>query len=84
MRTRIAGVMEIWLTGKNGDPLRYDRTWGGICSQTGLVDSGADFGNGYYNDHYFHYGYHIYAMAVVIKENKEFFTKWESPIMDLV
>eukprot|EP00586_Coscinodiscus_wailesii_P005383 CAMPEP_0172487124 /NCGR_PEP_ID=MMETSP1066-20121228/16032_1 /TAXON_ID=671091 /ORGANISM="Coscinodiscus wailesii, Strain CCMP2513" /LENGTH=1237 /DNA_ID=CAMNT_0013253525 /DNA_START=99 /DNA_END=3809 /DNA_ORIENTATION=- len=27
-------------------------------------DPGLDFGNGFYNDHHFHYGYHIYASAV--------------------
>jgi len=26
-------------------------------------DPGLDFGNGFYNDHHFHYGYHIYAAA---------------------
>lgn len=31
--------------------------------QTG--DSGADFGNTYYNDHHFHYGYHVLAAAVI-------------------
>lgn len=28
-------------------------------------NSGADFGNTYYNDHHFHYGYFIYAAAVI-------------------
>lgn len=28
-------------------------------------DSGADFGNTYYNDHHFHYGYFIYTAAVI-------------------
>ena len=28
-------------------------------------DQGLDFGNAFYNDHHFHYGYHIYAAAVV-------------------
>ncbi len=38
---------------------------------------GADFGNGQYNDHHFHYGYCVYAAAVIghldpswISENK--------------
>lgn len=30
-----------------------------------------DFGNGYYNDHHFHYGYHIYAAAIVAKHRPE-------------
>lgn len=28
-------------------------------------DSGADFGNTFYNDHHFHYGYHVLAAAVI-------------------
>jgi len=28
-------------------------------------DSGADFGNTYYNDHHFHYGYHILTAAII-------------------
>jgi len=30
-----------------------------------FYDPGLNFGNGYYNDHHFHYGYHIFAAAVV-------------------
>ncbi|KAL3940620.1 MAG: hypothetical protein SGBAC_004876 [Bacillariaceae sp.] len=36
-----------------------------------LVDVNEDFGNGYYNDHHFHYGYHVYAAAVVAKYDPE-------------
>jgi len=32
-----------------------------------LTDAGQNFGHGFYNDHHFHYGYHIYAAAVVAK-----------------
>lgn len=28
-------------------------------------DAGVDFGNTYYNDHHFHYGYHILAAAMI-------------------
>ena len=35
------------------------------CSTT--FNPSYDFGNGFYNDHHFHYGYHIYAAAVVTK-----------------
>jgi endo-1,3(4)-beta-glucanase len=50
----------------------YDATWGGVCTRTGLTDSMADFGNGWYNDHHFHYGYILFAAAVVGKFNGEF------------
>lgn len=45
-------------------PLKYDTTWGGLIS-TG--SSGEDFGNSYYNDHHFHYSYHVIAAAIVAK-----------------
>lgn len=42
-------------------------------------NSGADFGNTYYNDHHFHYGYHILAAALLghldpawIDQNREY------------
>ena len=46
------------------------------CTNTGvpsmancptLTDWNQDFGNGFYNDHHFHYGYYLYAMAVLGK-----------------
>lgn len=45
-------------------PLKYDTTWGGLIS---AGSSGEDFGNSYYNDHHFHYSYHIIAAAIVAK-----------------
>lgn len=48
-------------------PLVYDSSWGGIVSSASYVtgDPGVDFGNSYYNDHHFHYGYFVYAAAVI-------------------
>lgn len=55
--------------------------WGGIVSSASYVtgNSGADFGNTYYNDHHFHYGYHILAGAIIgyldpdwLKQNKDY------------
>ena len=48
----------------------------GTCSNVfpscpALADVNQDFGNGFYNDHHFHYGYHIYAAAVVAKNRPE-------------
>jgi endo-1,3(4)-beta-glucanase len=69
MTTRLASAIEPWLDGSNPDPLVYDTTWGGIVSTKGLADSAADFGQGYYNDHHFHYGYFVYAAAVLARED---------------
>jgi endo-1,3(4)-beta-glucanase len=64
---RLQKAMGRFATNKQKYALVYDRTWRGIVSdamyQTG--DPGSDFGNSYYNDHHFHYGYFIYAAAVI-------------------
>ncbi|KAK3349999.1 glycoside hydrolase family 81 protein, partial [Lasiosphaeria hispida] len=48
-------------------PLVYESAWGGVVSSATYVtgNSGADFGNTYYNDHHFHYGYFVYCAAVI-------------------
>ncbi|ORX67935.1 hypothetical protein DL89DRAFT_269106, partial [Linderina pennispora] len=43
--------------GRNANPLVFDTEWHGLISTDGLHDSNADFGQGRYNDHHFHYGY---------------------------
>lgn len=48
-------------------PLVYEGTWGGVVSTAAYTtgDAMADFGNSYYNDHHFHYGYFVFAGAVL-------------------
>jgi endo-1,3(4)-beta-glucanase len=48
-------------------PLVYDTDWKGIVSSATYVtgDPGVDFGNSFYNDHHFHYGYFIHAAAII-------------------
>jgi endo-1,3(4)-beta-glucanase len=47
--------------------LTLSAAWGGVVSTASYVtgDSGIDFGNTYYNDHHFHYGYFVYAAAII-------------------
>ncbi|GKT88730.1 endo-beta-glucanase (glycosyl hydrolase family 81) [Colletotrichum tofieldiae] len=49
------------------NPLFYDDVWKGIVSSGsyGNNDSMIDFGNTYYNDHNFHYGYYVYTAAII-------------------
>jgi endo-1,3(4)-beta-glucanase len=47
------------------DKLVYDANLGGIVTSDGLANTMADFGNGRYNDHHFHYGYVLYASAIL-------------------
>ncbi|KAF3308158.1 hypothetical protein TWF173_001680 [Orbilia oligospora] len=55
-------------TNKQKFPLVYDSKWGGLPSSSWWVtrNPDEDFGNAWYNDHHFHYGYFIYAAAVLV------------------
>lgn len=73
--------VEIWLNGKSEAIFAYDSQWGGLvncgcsfdfghCDNVfpdcpALNDPGANFGQGFYNDHHFHQGYHVYAAAIL-------------------
>ncbi|KAJ1976216.1 hypothetical protein H4R35_002794 [Dimargaris xerosporica] len=75
----VIDALNPWLNAENSRPLNYDTTWHGICSLLGMCQpldvngqplpglNQKDYGNGYYNDHHYHYGYLVYAMAVVGK-----------------
>ena len=64
---RLKNAMARFVENRQQFPLVYENAWGGASSiasyQTG--NSGQDFGNTFYNDHHFHYGYHVYAAAVI-------------------
>jgi endo-1,3(4)-beta-glucanase len=63
-----------FLENKQQAPLCYDTNWKGIISTAGLSDGNfyCDFGNCFYNDHHFHYGYHIHAAALVALVDREY------------
>lgn len=85
--THLQQGVEIWLNGTAQAPFLYDAAWGGVVSCgcsfdggscqnvfpdcPGLTDQGLNFGAGFYNDHHFHYGYHIYAAAVLAHFNHD-------------
>lgn len=64
-----------WMEGTNGPvigtlrpfQLQYDQIWGGVVIPAddqlaaGLIQIGS-FGNSFYNDHHFHWGYLLYAL----------------------
>lgn len=68
----LSDSLERFLTNKVTDGLVYDANLGGLVTSNGLLDSQADFGNGRYNDHHFHYGYILYACAVMGSLNSTF------------
>lgn len=46
-------------------PLNYDMSWKGVISSTN--EPMKDFGNSFYNDHHFHYGYFVMTGAIIAK-----------------
>ncbi|OQR84500.1 endo-1,3(4)-beta-glucanase [Achlya hypogyna] len=54
-----------WWDASQPNHFVYDTTYGGLVTVQGLADRDAEFGSGYYNDHHFHYGYFVYAAAVL-------------------
>jgi len=83
-RDRVKPILQGWLGGTNGNTLLYDQTWGGVVSQCGLYDQGCDFGNGMYNDHHFHYGYHIYTAAVIAKKDAAWGSEWNDRVLHMI
>ncbi|CAI7808002.1 unnamed protein product [Closterium sp. NIES-53] len=78
-------ALSAWLDGTfPGNCLLYDPTWGGVVSEAGSRDQGAEFGAAMYNDHHFHYGYFIYATATVAKFDPAWRDRYRAPLKDLM
>lgn len=84
IRQNLKADLDPWLLGTNWNALKYETAWGGLCSSQGLVDMNADYGQGWYNDHHFHYGYMVYAAAVIGKEDRAWLNSRRAAIMDIV
>jgi endo-1,3(4)-beta-glucanase len=84
VRTRLAVPIGRWLDGTNGNPFVYDSTWGGVVTTQSLPDPLAQFGQGHYNDHHFHYGYLLFAAATVARANPAFVTAHRAQMLALV
>lgn len=63
----IKSAFDILLSNSQTYPLLYDTRYGGIVSSGDWASTTTqyDFGNTYYNDHHFHYGYIIHAAAAI-------------------
>ena len=64
---KLKNTMEMYVANKATHPLVYDEVFGGIITSEGFTrnDMNADFGNGLYNDHHFHYGYFVTAFSIM-------------------
>ncbi|KAF4982297.1 hypothetical protein FZEAL_2046 [Fusarium zealandicum] len=67
-------------------PLVYDKAWGGLVSSGSYItgESGVDFGNTYYNDHHFHYGYHVLAAAYIGSMDSKWLTANKAYVNQLI
>eukprot|EP01130_Rhizamoeba_saxonica_P019302 TRINITY_DN993_c0_g1_i1.p1 TRINITY_DN993_c0_g1~~TRINITY_DN993_c0_g1_i1.p1 ORF type:complete len:722 (+),score=114.93 TRINITY_DN993_c0_g1_i1:404-2569(+) len=61
-----------YVNGENINSLRYDTTYKGVighgglhCDNPDIFCPGVDFGNSYYNDHHYHWGYFVHAAAII-------------------
>jgi endo-1,3(4)-beta-glucanase len=84
LRARLRPLVAAWLDGTNGNPFVYDTTWGGVVTTNGLANPSAEFGEGHYNDHHFHYGYFLYAAAALARADPSFATSHRQGLLALV
>ncbi|KAL6997043.1 endo-1,3(4)-beta-glucanase [Sarracenia purpurea var. burkii] len=85
VRTFLKGTIEPWLDGTFGaNGFLYDGKWGGIVTKQGSLDSGADYGFGIYNDHHYHLGYFLYAIAVLAKIDPAWGSKYRPQAYSLM
>ena len=67
---KLKSLLSDWLTYSNGDESKYfayDTIWGGL---EGIKDD--EFYSFNYNDHHFHFGYFIYAAAILAMYDTDF------------
>jgi endo-1,3(4)-beta-glucanase len=65
--SKLEQALARWITNQQQQPWAYDPVWGGIVSTASYDggDVGRDFGNTFYNDHHFHFGYFVHTAAVI-------------------
>ncbi|KAL2335309.1 hypothetical protein Fmac_016522 [Flemingia macrophylla] len=85
VRKFLKETIKPWLEGTfSGNGFLHDNKWGGIITQQGSTDTGADFGFGIYNDHHYHLGYFLYAIAVLTKLDPAWGMKYKAQAYSLV
>ncbi|WJX70781.1 endo-1,3(4)-beta-glucanase [Trifolium repens] len=72
-------TIEPWLDGTvKGNGFLHDKKWGGIVTKQGSTDSKAEYGFGIYNNHHSRLGYFVYAIAVLVKIDPAWGTKYKA------
>jgi endo-1,3(4)-beta-glucanase len=81
---RLIGIMNPWMNQQApGNNLLYDSTWGGTISSMGRGNAGAEYGQAWYNDQHFHWGYYLYAAAVIARYNSNWASTYRAAVNDL-
>lgn len=64
---KLKDAFNVFINNTQPFPLVYDAVWKGVVSSGTYQygNPGLDFGNSYYNDHHFHYGYFVWAASVI-------------------
>jgi len=62
---KLKDALATFISNTQQTPIVYDTVWKGAVSNDGYANISNDFGNTGYNDHHFHYGYFVYAAAVI-------------------
>ncbi|TLS25718.1 hypothetical protein PpBr36_07940 [Pyricularia pennisetigena] len=64
---KLEAAFDRYVNNVEPNPLFYDKVWKGLVSSASYNSSDPleDFGNTYYNDHNFHYGYYVYTAAMI-------------------
>lgn len=73
---KLKKAFAVFAENRQKNPLAYDTLWRGLVSVAGGQDPNADFGNTYYNDHHFHYGYFFHAAAVIGQIDRDYGGRW--------
>lgn len=84
IRGNLKSDIDKWFFGNNSNPLIFDSSWKGICTWKGMLAPENDFGQGYYNDHHFHYGYFIYAAAALGKGDRGWLNERKEKVISLL
>ncbi|TFK60669.1 glycoside hydrolase family 81 protein [Pluteus cervinus] len=69
-----------WFSANNPYLPAYETGWGGMTSRSAATDIWVDYGNGFYNDHHFHYGYFLTVAAVIAKYDQNWMNQHRAHI----
>ncbi|ROS50306.1 glycosyl hydrolase [Frigoribacterium sp. PhB24] len=82
LRASLVDRLDTW-TDPSGCTVRDQECFVYDPAVKGVVGKVASFGSDEFNDHYFHYGYFLYAAGVVAADDPELAERWR-PVMDLL